>query len=104
MFVRSCVRSMVRFFRIRPFVMALHNQAQAHQVVHYPVQSHRNGLQSLKVGLIFQATPEYFIKGLLRLQCSATITLTYQFEATEYLIGGTSRNKSNGYYWTKGKI
>jgi len=73
----------------------LYSQASADQLIYYPPQTNSDGLQSTKLGLVFLATPNYFYRGVLKLRCTATLTLVYEFEAIEYVIGGTAKNKSH---------
>ena len=63
-------------------------KALPNQVIQYPTQSLINGLQARKLGLSIHATPDLFVKGILKLRCSATILLTYSFEASRSLSGG----------------
>ncbi|CAG2169801.1 unnamed protein product [Oppiella nova] len=77
--------------------------ATPNQVIEYPVQTNVDGLQSSKQGLLLYATPNYFRRGLLNLKCTAILTLVYEFEAVEYVIAGSQRNKSHrsSYSWRK---
>ncbi|RWS16492.1 uncharacterized protein B4U79_02901 [Dinothrombium tinctorium] len=70
-------------------------EAYSHELVNYPTQSFPDGLYVARLGLVFHASREYFVKGVLQLKCSAALILTYQYEASELLIAGVSSNKSN---------
>ncbi|XP_054169260.1 uncharacterized protein LOC128966434 [Oppia nitens] len=69
--------------------------ASSDQLISYKTKTSVDGLQSSQLGLTFRATPNYFHRGVLRLRCTATLTLLYDFEAIEYVVsGGTARNKT----------
>ncbi|CAG2170154.1 unnamed protein product [Oppiella nova] len=70
------------------------NMASSDQLMIYPPKTNADGLQSTKLGLVFRATPNYFHRGVLRLRCTATLTLVYDFEAVEYVVSGTVKNKT----------
>ena len=76
-------------------------KASPDQVIAYPPKTNANGLQSSQLGLLLLATPNLFNRGLLSLKCTATMTLVYEFEAVEYVIAGSARNKSHS--WRKGE-
>ncbi|RWS22648.1 uncharacterized protein B4U80_06810, partial [Leptotrombidium deliense] len=81
-------------------------KALNHQLVHYSLESiNGSDLKSVKLGLMFYVTSNYFNKGILRLQCVSELILFYKFENYRSLIGGTPKNTStNGHYtWSKGQ-
>ncbi|XP_015784259.1 uncharacterized protein LOC107361843 [Tetranychus urticae] len=68
-------------------------RAEAHQMVIQPVFNTSNGLFVTRLGLVFHADRRFFIRGLLKLQCTAGVILTFQFESSEFPLGDGSRSK-----------
>ena len=64
------------------------------QLIQYPIQSLPNGLQAKQLGLRFRITPDVFKKGLIEVRCSATILITYEFEASRVISGGSIGSES----------
>ncbi|XP_054169259.1 uncharacterized protein LOC128966433 [Oppia nitens] len=79
------------------------HMAQPHQLIEYPIETNKDGLQRSQLGLLMYATPNFFNRGQLALRCTTTLTLVYEFEAVEYVIAGSARNKSHrsSYSWRK---
>lgn len=84
----------VETFSVSSFSFNLfHYQAEAHQMVIQPVFNTSNGLFVTRLGLVFHADRRFFIRGLLKLQCTAGVILTFQFESSEFPLGDGSRSK-----------
>ena len=66
-------------------------------MIQFPTQTLINGLQTRKLGLLIAATPDLFKRRVIKLRCSATLLLTYQFEATRVITGGGGGGGGGGY-------
>lgn len=62
----------------------------------YPTQTLVTGLQARKLGLQLRVTPELFRRQVLHLRCSATILITYEFEAVRVISSGDTSSQSAG--------
>ena len=78
------------FFNSRNSLSLLSDKALPDQVIQYPTQTLINGLQTRKLGILMRITPDAFRKEVLNLRCSATLLITYQFEAVRVITGGGS--------------
>lgn len=83
--------------------IAIGLQASKDQLVFYEPRTSANGFQSARLGLVFQATPNLFSRGVLKLQCKGTLTLTYEFEAYEAFLSGVLKNKTQIGPYSTGK-
>lgn len=77
-------------------------KAPSNYLIPHPTQTLINGLQVRRVGVSLQIHPDLFKKGILRLRCSATILLSYEFEAatvfSHYPSNDVSSSDSNSFY------
>lgn len=60
-------------------------QAPMNYLIHHPTQTLINGLQIRRVGISLQMQSDMFKRGALRLRCSATVLLSYEFESMTVL-------------------
>lgn len=64
-------------------------------MIQLPTQTLINGLQARKLGLTLRVTSDLYKKGTLKLRCSATLLITYQFEASKTITAGGSQISSS---------
>jgi hypothetical protein len=86
-FANSLIFSAPAF--LNPDLVLRNYQALPDQVIQYPTQTLINGLQARKLGLFMRITPDAFRKEVIHLRCSATLLITYQFEAIRVITGGS---------------
>ncbi|XP_074600133.1 uncharacterized protein LOC141854376 [Brevipalpus obovatus] len=77
-------------------------KASEDQLVKYSSNiDNQNELVSERLGLLFQSTENYFVRGSLKLTCTSAIILVYRYEASITLSGGTPKNNTlNGHSFT----
>lgn len=76
-------------------ISILSSQAPASELVKYDAEKNElDDLHAIKLGLLFRANDEHFIRDSLQLKCTSSITLVYHYEASFTLSGGTPKNHS----------